>query len=116
LPYTTAGVIRAATVLTDTRLYMQALRCWTAHRTRRRSGTLIACGLRCEDQVVSSYAVDDGNRLLLVEHVLATHGGPSDRPALKRASPDVAASLAARSGGELAVQELRESTGPRRPL
>ena len=58
------------------------------------------------DELVSSYAIDDGERLLLfdplrgsdrdrgarsrreerpVEHVLATHGGPMDRAALERA-------------------------------
>ena len=58
------------------------------------------------DELVSSYAIDDGERLLLfdplavpteiealaadreerpVEHVLATHGGPTDRAALERA-------------------------------
>ena len=51
------------------------------------------------DQVVSSYAIDDGERLtreqvavglrrlleLPVELVLSAHGGPSDRAALERA-------------------------------
>ena len=41
------------------------------------------------DPNVSSYAIDVGARLLLlalpVEHVLATHGTPTDRTALERA-------------------------------
>jgi hypothetical protein len=57
-----------------------------------RSGTT-ACGRRSAP--VSSYAIDDGERLLvfdpisppdeLVEHVLATHGGPHEGMALERA-------------------------------